>query len=73
MHWDPSINALFFNSEGKFFPQKILSLQHNQLLHRKFNFFSENILSSKSCLGQDFIYSVGINGAIYKIAKKVST
>jgi hypothetical protein len=27
--WDSSINALLFNSEGKFFPQKILSLHQN--------------------------------------------
>ena len=68
IHWDPSINALFFNSEGKFFPQKILSLQQNQLLNRKFNFFSENVLVTKST--QSHIYTVGINGQVSKIPKK---
>jgi hypothetical protein len=59
---------LFFNAEGKFFPQKILSIQQNQLLNRKFNFFSENIIATKS--SHSNIYSVGINGQVSKIPKK---
>ena len=59
---------MFFNAEGKFFPQKILSIQQNQLLNRKFNFFSENIIGTKST--HSHIYSVGINGQVSKIPKK---
>lgn len=70
--WDSSTNTIFFNTEGKFFPQKILSLQQNQVITRKFNFFSENILASRSSVGRDHIYSVGINGVVSRIPKKVS-
>ena len=72
IHWDASINAIFFNGEGKFFPQKILSLQHNAILNRKFNFFAENIEATKSVISMSEIYSVGINGLVSKIPKKVS-
>jgi len=72
IHWDASINALFFNGEGKFFPQKILSLQHNAILNRKFNFFAENIEATKSVISMSEIYSVGINDLISKLLKKVS-
>eukprot|EP00347_Sterkiella_histriomuscorum_P024206 403331944 len=68
--WDPTINAIFFNSEGKYFPQKILCIHQNQIMQKKFNFFSENILTSWSKINDDFTYSTGINGIIYQISKK---
>lgn len=72
LHWDPSTNALFANSEGKFFPQKILSLQQNSLVTRKFNFYTENVLATRSLLTSEYVYSAGVNGQISRIAKKVS-
>jgi hypothetical protein len=72
IHWDVSINALFFNGEGNFFPQKILFLQHNAILNRKFNFFAENIEASKTVINVSEIYSVGINDLVSKLLKKVS-
>lgn len=36
--------CLYSNGEGKHFPQKILYIQHNRIVPRKYNFFSENVL-----------------------------
>jgi len=60
MLWDDATNVLFFNSEGKHFSQKIIYLQTNKVLMRKYNFFSENILAS----------ATSVNGILYKISKQ---
>jgi hypothetical protein len=40
------------------------------ILNRKFNFYTENVLSSQSSIGKEHIYSVGVNGIISRIPKK---
>ena len=42
--FEPSTLCLFCNAEGKHFPQKILYIQPNKIVPRKYNFFTENIL-----------------------------
>lgn len=44
LSFDVSNLCLYSNGEGKHFPQKILYLQHNRIVPRKYNFFSENVL-----------------------------
>jgi hypothetical protein len=58
------------NGEGKYFPQKIISIAENALVTRKFNFFSENIVSTRAVIGSEAVYSVGINGVVSKIHKR---
>lgn len=45
-------------------------MQQNAIMNRKFNFYSENILSTRSLLSGDYLYSAGINGLITRLAKK---
>ena len=70
MTFDPSTLCVFCNAEGKHFPQKILYLQPNNIIARKYNFFSENILHTIIPPYSDFVYSCGINGLVYKMSKQ---
>ena len=68
MSFDLTTLCLYCNGEGKHFPQKILYLQHNRIVARKYNFFSENVLQTAP--GMDHIYSCGINGFVYRLSKQ---
>ena len=68
LSFDISNLCLYSNGEGKHFPQKILYLQHNRVIARKYNFFSENILQTVP--GAEHIYSCGINGIVYRLSKQ---
>jgi len=68
LHFDISNLCLYSNGEGKHFPQKILYIQHNRAIARKYNFFSENVLQTQA--GSDHVYSCGINGIVYRLSKQ---
>jgi len=68
--YDPTTLCVFINAEGKHFPQKVLYLQPNAVVARKYNFFNENVLQTAIPFGSDFVYSSGINGLVYKMSKQ---
>ena len=76
LYFDASINALFFNQEGKNFPQKILYFQDpdkpcesEKMVLRQYKLFNETMLKTSSHVFNDFAYVCGTNGIIYKLAK----
>ena len=68
--YDPTTLCIYCNAEGKHFPQKVLYLQPNVVIARKYNFFNENVLQTVIPFGSDFVYSSGINGIVYKMSKQ---
>lgn len=68
--WDPCVNALVMNFESKFFPQRIFSLQKDQIRFRKLNFYLDNVLATRTSVGRDFVYSCGIDGIVSRVAKR---
>ena len=68
LSFDVSNLCLYSNGEGKHFPQKIIYIQHNRVVPRKYNFFSENVLQTQP--GVEHVYSCGINGIVYRLSKQ---
>ncbi|CDW81293.1 UNKNOWN [Stylonychia lemnae] len=58
-----------FDLDDMFVP--IYEYFSSKIIQKKFNFFSENIINTWSSIYDDFIYSTGINGILYKISKKL--